>query len=90
MDITGFFDKPKDFTLLFRASKDGFNQGALAKKWNNKGDTLMLVKSNLGHVFGGYTNIPWTTPTPEEKFKYMKKDGATFTFSLRGDKPYKF
>jgi len=74
--------------LLFRATKDGFSAYNFHTKCNNKGTTVVLVKSQMNHVFGGYTEIPWTSNGN------YGNDANSFIFLLRtsrkGDKPEKF
>ena len=43
--------KPK---LLYRATKDGDYSSVFHKKYDNIRDTLTLVKTNNGFIFGGY------------------------------------
>ena len=42
----------------------------------DKGETLTIVKSNFGKVFGGYTEIPW------KNVSLHVKDPKAFIFSL--------
>jgi hypothetical protein len=42
----------------------------------DKGETLTIVKSNFGKVFGGYTAIPW-----KDSHLYVR-DQKAFIFSL--------
>ncbi|ETO13190.1 hypothetical protein RFI_24186 [Reticulomyxa filosa] len=44
----------KKWKLLLRASKDGFDSATFHRKCDNKGPTVVIVHSHLGHVFGGY------------------------------------
>jgi len=69
---------------IYRASKDGFSSLAFHTKCDNHTNTLTIVKSKTGYIFGGYTNIPWkTVPKFSEA---VGDDGLTFTFSLRDPK----
>jgi len=45
--------------LLFRGSRDGFDAKKFHEKCDNKGPTLVIYKSHLNKVFGGYSSIPW-------------------------------
>lgn len=48
------------FKLLFRASRDGGNAEAFNRKCNNKGPTLIIIKSKVhGKIFGGFTPCVW-------------------------------
>ena len=70
------------FTLLYQISKDGDNISTFYNKVNNKFPTLILIKSKLGFIFGGYTNNTW------EETKIYKKDFSAFLFSLNKKKKY--
>ena len=47
------------FELLFRASRDGWTAQAFHQKCDGKGPTVVVAKSQGGHLFGGYTEVPW-------------------------------
>ena len=56
------FDGKKFQTkLLFRGSKDGFSAGQFHSLCDNKGPTLVLVKSRLGFYFGGFNSTSWNS-----------------------------
>lgn len=62
--------------LIFRASKDGFTASSFHSKVNDKGPTIILIKSKNGNVFGGYTGVSWTSSG-----QYCS-DSNTFLFSV--------
>ncbi|KAJ5067397.1 pep-cterm sorting domain-containing protein [Anaeramoeba ignava] len=92
-----FFSKMKKG---YSAQKDGFD----CKKWHdicdNKGKTLIIIKTKDNFIFGGFTSIGFTT----NKSKWRKEDrnnekgyifdSNAFIFTLRNDKnnrkPQKF
>ncbi|KAJ5079694.1 pep-cterm sorting domain-containing protein [Anaeramoeba ignava] len=92
-----FFSKMKKG---FSAKKDGFN----SKNWHSicddKGKTLVIIKTKDNFIFGGFTQVGWTN----DKSKWREEDrnddygnipdSNSFIFSLRngkGDrKPEKF
>ena len=47
------------FELLFRAACDGYGSADFHRCCDNKGPTLMIVKSRGGFVFGGYADRAW-------------------------------
>eukprot|EP01084_Bolivina_argentea_P030187 55972_1 len=51
----------KRFNLLFRASENGFKAKDFHNQCDNYGSTITIIKSNFGNIFGGYTNISWTS-----------------------------
>ena len=46
--------------LLYRASEHNFTAESFHKYCDDKGPTLILIKSNKGWIFGGYTTQSWT------------------------------
>ena len=71
----------KKFKLLYRASKDGDLIKTFHEKCDNKGPTVMIIKTNTGFRFGGYNPLFW------DQSGY-KKDILTFIFSLDKKKKY--
>ena len=81
--------KTKDFELLYRGTRDGFEKSDFHNKCDNKGKTLVLVKNTSGHVFGGFASIPWTSPSSSGG----KQAPGSFLFTLtnmHGIQPTKF
>eukprot|EP01084_Bolivina_argentea_P310008 536307_1 len=54
-----FFKQIPTMKLLFRASEHNFSAKQFHKFCDNKGPTLVIIESNYGHVFGGYTTNQW-------------------------------
>ena len=48
-------------SLLFRASTDGHTHADFHRCCDNKGPTLLLIKSGE-YIFGGFTSKSWETP----------------------------
>ena len=46
------------YTLLYRASADGSTPKDFHRCCDNKGPTLVLIKSGE-YIFGGYTSVSW-------------------------------
>eukprot|EP01048_Picozoa_sp_COSAG05_P019622 COSAG05_NODE_3122_length_2308_cov_1.486646_1_plen_138_part_10 len=68
------------FELLYRASEDGWEATKFHECCDNKGATVVLVKTSRGHIFGGYADASWRgfgerniSPSP----------GGAFLFTLR-------
>ena len=72
-------------TLLYRATRDGFTSSSFHLKCNNKSNTLTIIQTSLGYVFGGYTSAIWGSSNS------YKTDSSAFLFSLinRENRPYK-
>ena len=65
------------FVLLYRGSRDGFQAANFHSKCDGFEKTLAIVKSNLGNVFGGYTDLDWRGNN-----QYYFNDPNAFIFSL--------
>jgi len=79
----------KKWTLLLRASRDGYTVQAFHNKCNNKAPTIVIIHSNNNHVFGGFTPISWDSSNTSK----VEDTKASFLFLLRsqrGDQPNKF
>ncbi|KAJ5079457.1 hypothetical protein M0811_04478 [Anaeramoeba ignava] len=85
-----FFSKMKKG---FSAKKDGFDSKIFHKKADNKGKTLVIIKTKDNFIFGGFTSVGFTN----DKSKWRKEDQRrkvdgyiidpnAFIFSLRNDK----
>ncbi|EGG19808.1 hypothetical protein DFA_06910 [Cavenderia fasciculata] len=51
----------KKFELIHRGTRDGFSSRAFHDACNGKGETVTLVKSSDGNVFGGYNSQSWNS-----------------------------
>ena len=47
--------------LLFRGTKDGMSADVFHNKYNNKGQTITLIKNEKGYIFGGFASIDWAS-----------------------------
>jgi len=62
--------------LLFRGSEDGFLSSAFHAKCDGRANTICVIESNFGNVFGGFTVLPWASEVgkyyvDEEAFVYI-------------------
>lgn len=62
--------------LLYRATRDGFLARNFHSKCDNIQNTLTIIKSSNGNIFGGFTTAKW-----DSNYGY-KKDECAFVFSL--------
>ena len=70
--------KIKRFNLLLRATKDGFQAKDFHNKCDKKnGQTITIIKSNFGNIFGGSITVPWTSDWG------FHKDKDAFLFLIR-------
>ena len=69
------------FTLLYRASRDGFEADMFHELCDEKGPTLSIIEAENGYKFGGFTRLTWEG-NPEEYVFYKINDDSAFIFSL--------
>ena len=70
-----------NYTLLYRASRDGDSSKVFHDKCDNKGRTLTLVHTEDDWIFGGYTDLLWESGPKPDSWCY-KTSKNTFIFSL--------
>jgi hypothetical protein len=49
----------KRWTLLYRGSRDGFGSSNFHQKCDGKSNTLTVIETTKGFVFGGFTPVGW-------------------------------
>jgi hypothetical protein len=54
------FSSSQEWNLIYRASQDGFEAHNFHSKCDDKPNTLIVIKSENGNVFGGYTEQSWS------------------------------
>ncbi|KAJ5078487.1 pep-cterm sorting domain-containing protein [Anaeramoeba ignava] len=82
----------------FSAKKDGFDSKIFHEKVDNKGKTLIIIQTKDNFIFGGFTQIGFTTDKSKWSENYGDsgyiRDSNAFIFSLRNRrndrKPEKF
>ena len=79
-------NKKFQFNLLFRMSRDGSNCSDFHRCCDNKGETLLLFKTDKNYIFGAYTPLNWTSPQSGEVND--PNDNLTFLFSLNKMKKF--
>ena len=72
--------------LLYRATEDGFGAYKFHSKCDKQPNTLVIIKSTSGNVFGGYTEQDWS-----DHDEWTKNDKNAFLFSYKNktNKPVK-
>ncbi|KAJ5067139.1 pep-cterm sorting domain-containing protein [Anaeramoeba ignava] len=84
-----FFFKMKK---RYSAKRNGFSARKWHKAVDGKGKTLVIIKTKQNFIFGGFTQVGWTTDKSKWNEKNLKKnygwinDKNAFIFSLRNDK----
>ena len=56
--------------LLYRASEHKYTSKSFHKYCDDKGPTLVIIKSSGGWIFGGYTNRSWSGSIYYDKMIY--------------------
>lgn len=65
------------FSLLYRASRDGFGAVDFHSKCDSHANTVTIIQTSKGFILGGYTQASWM-PTAKD----FKSDSNAFLFSL--------
>lgn len=55
------FARNKKFTLLYRATRDGFRSTDFHSKCDKFNNTLTIIKTNNSRIFGGYSEAEWSS-----------------------------
>ena len=71
----------KKWALLYQGFRDGFRASDFHSRCDGKPNTLTIVKTSNGNIFGGYTIIPWQSTKYDEHNGYTY-DKSAFLFSL--------
>ena len=72
------------FELIFKMSENGSDSEDFHKYCDNKGPTVVIVKTTKNMIFGGFTPLDW-----KNSGGYIyDKTNQTFIFSLNLDKKY--
>jgi len=50
-----------ELELLYRGSRDGFEASEFHTKCDDEGATVTVIKDSDGYLFGGFTDMPWTS-----------------------------
>jgi hypothetical protein len=72
----------KQFKLLWRGSRDGFNATEFHRRCDGHANTLTFILDTKDNVFGGFTPVKWESRT---KYPYHKSDDSmlSFLFTLK-------
>jgi len=66
----------RQFTLIYKATRDGFDANDFHQKCDNRGAILAIIESTGGYRFGGYASRPWQATN-----NYVA-DSSAFIFTL--------
>ena len=76
-----WFDFKINLELILKGSIDGFSNDIFHEKADNKGPTLLIFKSTIGNLFGGYAEQSWN-----KNGGWIKGKGKSFLFSINENK----
>ena len=68
--------------LIFDTSRDGDTVNAFKNKCQGQSPTLIIIKTKIGEIFGGYATSEWREGGPIEDYN-------SFVFSFNPDRKYK-
>jgi len=71
-----------DWKLIYRATRDGWEDKDFHRKCDNFGSTVTIISTNSNNVFGGYTSIPWKSAPA------WGTDSKAFLLLIRSSKQY--
>jgi len=71
------FPSAKQWKLLYRATRDGFSSQNFHTKCDGSANTLTIIKSTNGNIFGGFTEKAKSKPAQN-----FTVDPKAFIFSL--------
>jgi hypothetical protein len=75
------FPVDQKWDLIYKASKDGFQAVRFHSKCDDKANTLVVIKSKNGNIFGGYTEKSWSNTNFLSPY-IDKSDSNAFIFSI--------
>ena len=73
-------------TLIYRGTRDGFGSEDFHRKCDCVAKTVTIVKTTNGNIFGGYTDLPWSS----HNTGIDHIDNNAFIFSLVNEKNQPF
>jgi hypothetical protein len=94
--INQLFQKEKKWSLIYKATRDGFSSDDFHRLCNNRGATLTLIQTRnrlymkkRDSIFGGYTTIPWSSQhefhRDPEAFLFLCTQNKLTRFNLRSN-----
>jgi hypothetical protein len=70
----------KQFSLLWRGSRDGFSASEFHRRCDGHANTLTVIFDTKGNIFGGFTPVEWESG----KYHYKADDSQkSFLFTLK-------
>ena len=60
-EIAGLLPEGAKLSKAYVAKEDGWTNAAFQGIVGGKGSTITIIRNHVGYIFGGYTDIPWTS-----------------------------
>ncbi len=76
--FTSWLSVKTNWRLIYKASRDGFRAADFHRCCDNKGETISVIHTTRGYLFGGYTDVPWTSASG-----VSKQSLQSFLFAFR-------
>jgi hypothetical protein len=70
----------KSIRLLYRGSRDGFAATDFHRCFDNISDTLTVIQTTKGSIFGGFSHCAWSSPSSGQSI--FDSSHQSFVFSL--------
>ena len=84
-----FNKKVIDYTLIFKASRDGYKAEDFHRKCDGKNFTVTIIETTNGRIFGGFTDAQWNNILKSDYIRKVNyKKGNVFLFSWDDYKIY--
>jgi hypothetical protein len=94
--INKLFPKDKKWSLIYKATRDGFDSGDFHRICNNRSPTLTVIRTRNrlpmkkhDSIFGGYTTIPWSSRQgfhrDPQAFLFLFTHNKLLRFNLRSN-----
>jgi hypothetical protein len=69
----------KGWRLLYRGTRDGFGSSDFHSKCDQQSNTVTIILTTTGYIFGGFTPLAWDSSTGYK----ADNTGKSFLFSLK-------
>lgn len=81
-NLTKLCEFPQNFewSLLYRGTRDGMNSESFHDKCDNHSNTITVIKSSNGNIFGAYSACMW------DSTNNWRHDPNAFIFSLKNSR----
>jgi hypothetical protein len=64
------------WVLIYKATRDGFGSQDFHRLCNNQAQTVTIIQSHYGYLFGGYAHLAWNSTNS------YRNDPRAFLFTL--------